>query len=149
MGKVSLHCKQQQLHYTVEANCTASSISLQHSRCSGCSRSAVAAAVALFSCSQLYSQQHLPSAFSLIRVQSQRGHLSFSISLPPFPFLFLLPYLFFFFSLPICDVAFVQGFKIQIGCVIQPDRLEVPCRDKRRTCSSQSAHAQCKGKFKG
>ena len=43
-----------------------------------------AAAVALLSWSQLYSQHHLPSAFSLIRVQSQHS-LPFSISLPPSP----------------------------------------------------------------
>ena len=45
-----------------------------------------------------WSQLHLPSAFSLIRVQSQRS-FSFSISLPPFPLLFLL-YLFFSFLCP-------------------------------------------------
>ena len=64
-----------------------------------------------FSWSQLTSQQHLPSASSLIRVQSQLS-FSFSISLPPFPLLFLL---YFSFSLPISDVAFVQGLKIKQG----------------------------------
>ena len=62
------------------------------------------------SSSQLTSQQHLPSAFTLIKVQSQRS-FSFSISLPPFPLLFLLYLL--FFSLPICDVPIVQGLKNQ------------------------------------
>ena len=61
-----------------------------------------AAAVTGFSWSQLTSQQHLPSTFSLIRVQSQlirvqsQHSLSFSISLPPFPLLFLLYILFYF-----------------------------------------------------
>ena len=35
-----------------------------------------AAAVALYSWSQLYSQQHFPGAFSLIKVQSQRSSSS-------------------------------------------------------------------------
>ena len=69
-----------------------------------------AAAFTGFSWSQLTSQQHLPSTFSLIRVQSQRS-FSFSIYLPPslpssIP---IIPFL--FSSLPISDVAFVQGLK--------------------------------------
>ena len=51
-----------------------------------------------FSWSQLTSQQHLPSASTLIRVQSQLS-FSFSISLPPFPLLSLF-YLFFSFLCP-------------------------------------------------
>ena len=92
-----------------------------------------------------------PTAFpcSILTDQGAVSTQSPFLYLPPsLPLLFLLSYLSFFFSLPLCDVAFVQGFKIQIGCVIQPDRLAVPCRDKRRyvrrTCSRKALMLRAK-----
>ena len=97
-----------------------------------------------------------PAAFTL-SILADQGAVS-----AQFLFLYLPPSLpssipiiplFLFFSLPISDVTFVRGLKNQTGCIIQPDRLEVRCRAKRGhvrlTCSLLSAHALCKGEFKG
>ena len=89
----SIHCKQQLLHFTIEANCIPSNISLWHSR-----YSTVAAAIALFRW-----KPTIQSAAFAFSIPADQGAVAVQSSLffyLPLPLLFLLSYLCYSFVLP-------------------------------------------------